>query len=56
MAIQNCDECGERFKVTETGGGQPHKPESDGIKCPHCGHQTWGKTTGYFSTEKIPRR
>lgn len=56
MSINNCEKCGERFKVTETGGGQPHKPESEDIKCPYCGHQTWENSTGYFHTERVPRK
>ena len=41
MSINNCEKCGERFKVTETGGGQP---------------QTWENSTGYFHTERVPRK
>lgn len=52
MGVRKCDECGERFNLIETGGGQPYKPESDDIECPYCKHQTWEKTTGVFTTEK----
>jgi len=53
MTTKTCTECKEPFKLTEIGGGQPHKPEKDSIKCPYCGDTTYEKTTGYFLTEKL---
>ncbi|WP_427121423.1 hypothetical protein [Pseudomonas aeruginosa] len=54
MGIQTCDRCGEQFDVQVINGDQPHKPERESIDCPHCGHKTWEKTTGYFQTTKLP--
>jgi DNA-directed RNA polymerase subunit RPC12/RpoP len=55
MRVDKCERCSESFEVIEIGGGQPHKPESDDITCPYCGHQKWEKTTGTFITKKLCR-
>ena len=54
MGIQACERCGERFDVQEINGNQPHKPERESIDCPHCGHKTWSRSTGYFQTTQLP--